>query len=134
MANTDVQIRIVGKDDATTAFQNVAREAETTRKQVEAFGNSMLSMQSVIRNTAAYASAIAGINGIADVMHSAVDSAVEFYTTMQTGAISMSGTLMSMAQINGKNIEWNQALTMSCPHAGIVGPGLSHRGQHEGNQ
>lgn len=113
MANTDVQIRIVGKDDATTAFQNVAREAETTRKQVEAFGNSMLSMQSVIRNTAAYASAIAGINGIAAAMHSAVDSAVEFYTTMQTGAISMSGTLMSMAQINGKNIEWNQALTMS---------------------
>lgn len=117
MANTDVQIRIVGKDDATTAFQNVAREAETTRKQVEAFGNSMLSMQSVIRNTAAYASAIAGINGIAAAMHSAVDSAVEFYTTMQTGAISMSGTLMSMAQINGKTssgIRRSRCLVPSC--------------------
>lgn len=111
--STDVQIRIIGRDEATTAFQNVAREAENTRKQVEAFGNSMMSMQGIIRNTAAYASAIAGINGISDAMHSVVGSAIEFYTTMQTGAISMSGTFMSMAQINGKNIEWNQAMAMS---------------------
>lgn len=111
--STDVQIRIIGRDEATAAFQNVAREAENTRKQVEAFGNSMMSMQGIIRNTAAYASAIAGINGISDAMHSVVGSAIEFYTTMQTGAISMSGTFMSMAQINGKNIEWNQAMAMS---------------------
>lgn len=111
--STDVQIRIIGRDEATTAFQNVAREAENTRKQVEAFGNSMMSMQGIIRNTAAYASAIAGINGISDAMHSVVGSAIEFYTTMQTGTISMSGTFMSMAQINGKNIEWNQAMAMS---------------------
>lgn len=113
MAGTDVQIRIIGRDDATGSFQRVAREAENTQQKIESFGNSLFSVQSVLRNTAAYASAIAGLNGITEALHSAVDSALEFYTTMQTGSISLAGSLMSMGQINGEAIQWNQALGMS---------------------
>lgn len=113
MAGTDVQIRIIGRDDATGSFQRVAREAENTQQKMESLGNSLFSVQSVLRNTAAYASAIAGLNGITEALHSAVDSALEFYTTMQTGSISLAGSLMSMGQINGEAIQWNEALGMS---------------------
>ncbi len=61
MAGTDVQIRIIGRDDATGSFQRVAREAENTQQKIESFGHSLFSVQSVLRNTAAYASAIAGL-------------------------------------------------------------------------
>lgn len=113
MAGTDVQIRIIGKDDATGAFRNVAREAANTQQQFESFGNSMLSVHSVLQNTMAYATAISGLNGITDALHSAIGSALEFYTTMQTGSISLAGSLMSMGQINGQAIQWNEALGMS---------------------
>ena len=113
MAGTDVQIRIIGKDDATGAFRNVAREAANAQQQFELFGNSMLSVHSVLQNTMAYATAISGLNGITDALHSAVGSALEFYTTMQTGSISLAGSLMSMGQINGQAIQWNEALGMS---------------------
>lgn len=113
MAGTDVQIRIIGKDDATGAFRNVAREAANAQQQFESFGNSMLSVHSVLQNTMAYATAISGLNGITDALHSAVGSALEFYTTMQTGSISLAGSLMSMGQINGQAIQWNEALGMS---------------------
>lgn len=113
MAGTDVQIRIIGKDDATGAFRNVAREAANAQQQFESFGNSMLSVHSVLQNTMAYATAISGLNGITDALHSAAGSALDFYTTMQTGSISLAGSLMSMGQINGQAIQWNEALGMS---------------------
>lgn len=113
MTGTDVQIRIIGKDDASAVLQKVAGEASSAQRQFESFGSSMLSVHSVLQNTVAYASAITGLNGITEALHSAVGSALEFYNTMQTGSISLAGSLMSMGQINGQAIQWNEALGMS---------------------
>lgn len=113
MPNNDVQIRIIGKDDATGAFKGVAREAKSTQQQMDTLGQSVGSLHSVLGNTAAYGAAIMGLGGITDALHEAASSAIEFYNTMQTGAISLAGSLMSMGEIGGKTIEWNEALGMS---------------------
>lgn len=131
---TDVQIRIIGKDDASGAFRQVASTAEASRRSLEnlgnstknavsqfnaaqrdvdAFNSSMFSLRSVLSNTAAYTTAIAGIGGIEEAFSSALESATEYYTTMESGAISLAGSLMSTASLNGEVIRWNEGLKLS---------------------
>jgi hypothetical protein len=76
-------------------------------------GDSFSMLNSTLANTAGFTLAIAGIDGIAEAMHSTIGAAVEFYTTMQTGAISMAGTLMSMGKLSGQTMQWNEAIGMS---------------------
>ncbi len=127
MAQNDVQINIIGKDDATGAFRSVLSSAEKTSRSIQGLGGnvgslnstfsnastSIMSLNSILSNTTSYALAIAGVNGLGDAMHSTIGAALEFYTTMQTGAVSLAGSLMSMGQINGESLTWNQSLSMS---------------------
>lgn len=113
MAANDVQISIIGRDQATSAFTNVARAAEQTTSSVEHLGSGVSSLNSILSNTASYAMAIAGVNGLGEALHATLGEALDFYTTMQTGAVSMAGTLMSMGQIGGETISWNDSLAMS---------------------
>ncbi|WP_196603297.1 transglycosylase SLT domain-containing protein [Pectinatus haikarae] len=127
MAQNDVQINIIGKDNATGAFQSVLSSAEKTSRSIQGLGGnvgslnstfsnagtSIMSLNSILSNTTSYALAIAGVNGLGDAMHSTIGAALEFYTTMQTGAVSLAGSLMSMGQINGESLTWNQSLSMS---------------------
>ena len=113
MGATDVQIRIAAKDDASAAFQQLARNAENTQQSIESFGNSLTSMHSVLSMTAAYTTAIAGLNGVSDALHSAIGEALEYYKTMETGSVSLAGSLMSMAKIGDQQIGWNDALKIS---------------------
>nr|DAT90971.1 MAG TPA: minor tail protein [Caudoviricetes sp.] len=113
MGATDVQIRIAAKDDASAAFQQLARNAENTQQSIESFGNSLTSMHSVLSMTAAYTAAIAGLNGVGDALHSVMGEALEYYKTMETGSVSLAGSLMSMAKIGDQQIGWNDALKIS---------------------
>ena len=113
MGATDVQIRIAAQDNASAAFQQLARNAENTQRSIETFGNSLTSMHSVLSMTAAYTTAIAGLNGVSDALHSAIGEALEYYKTMETGSVSLAGSLMSMAKIGDQQIGWNDALKIS---------------------
>lgn len=113
MGATDVQIRIAAQDNASAAFQQLARNAENTQRSIETFGNSLTSMHSVLSMTAAYTAAIAGLNGVGDALHSVMGEALEYYKTMETGSVSLAGSLMSMAKIGDQQIGWNDALKIS---------------------
>lgn len=127
MAANDVQINIIGKDQATGAFQSVLQSAEKTSRGVQGLGtgvgslntsfrgaqSSALSFDSVLASAGGYAMAIAGVQGLGEALHATVGEAIEFYTTMQTGSISLAGSLISMGQLNGQDLTWNQSLLMS---------------------
>jgi hypothetical protein len=127
MAANDVQINIIGKDQATGAFQSVLQSAEKTSRGVQGLGtgvsflntsfreaqSSALSFDSVLANAGGYAMAIAGVQGLGEALHATIGEAIDFYTTMQTGSISLAGSLISMGQLNGQDLTWNQSLLMS---------------------
>lgn len=113
MAKNDVQINIIGRDQATAAFKKVADQAQASRKQIERFGQSTIQVKGILENAAGYAAAITGIEGIGAAFHHTLGEAFEFYKTMETGAISMAGTLMTMGEVNGKTLDWTQSLMMS---------------------
>ncbi|KMO86425.1 hypothetical protein AB840_08135 [Megasphaera cerevisiae DSM 20462] len=127
MAANDVQINIIGKDQATGAFQSVLQSAEKTSRGVQGLGtgvgslntsfrdaqSSALSFDSVLASAGGYAMAIAGVQGLGEALHATVGEAIDFYTTMQTGSISLAGSLISMGQLNGQDLTWNQSLLMS---------------------
>lgn len=127
MAANDVQINIIGKDQATGAFQSVLQSAEKTSRGVQGLGtgvgslntsfrdaqSSVLSFDSVLASAGGYAMAIAGVQGLGEALHATVGEAIDFYTTMQTGSISLAGSLISMGQLNGQDLTWNQSLLMS---------------------
>jgi hypothetical protein len=127
MAANDVQINIIGKDQATGAFQSVLQSAEKTSRGVQGLGtgvgslntsfkgaqSSALSFDAVLASAGGYAMAIAGVQGLGEALHATVGEAIDFYTTMQTGSISLAGSLISMGQLNGQDLTWNQSLLMS---------------------
>ena len=113
MGANDVQIQIIGKDLASTAFKQVNNSAQETAQAMESFGASVGLVNSTLSNATGYALAIAGINGLRDAFDSTLGAAEDFYKTMETGSISMAGTLMSMGLLNGEAISWGSALSMS---------------------
>lgn len=113
MAKNDVQINIIGRDQASAAFKKVSDQAQASRKQIERFGQSTIQVKGILENAAGYAAAITGIEGIGAAFHHTLGEAFEFYKTMETGAISMAGTLMTMGEVNGKTLDWTQSLMMS---------------------
>lgn len=113
MGSNDVQIQIIGKDMATAAFNKVNNSAQEAAKSMESFANQSSMLNSVLSNAAGYSLAIMGINGIGDALQNSIGAAEEFYKTMETGSISMAGTLISMTTLNGQTLSWGQALSMS---------------------
>ncbi|MDU2063782.1 MAG: transglycosylase SLT domain-containing protein [Sporomusaceae bacterium] len=113
MAANDVQIQIIGKDLASQAFQSVDRAAQRTTQNMQAFGGAVSSANSILSDAAGFAAGIAGFTALDAAIEKTLGSALEFYKTMETGSISMSGSLMSMATLSGQTIQWGQALSMS---------------------
>lgn len=113
MANSDIEIRILGKDMATPAFQHVSQEMDNAKRSADALGVSTSSLNNVLSNAAGYGMAIVGLNSLQDAFDKTVKSAYDFYSTMQTGSVSMAGTLMSVTKIGDKQLEWNDALKIS---------------------
>jgi hypothetical protein len=113
MAANDVQIQIIGKDLASPAFKAVDDAARRSAQNLEQFGRSVNSVNGFLKNSLGFAAAIAGFEALDAMIRETIGSAGEFYKTMETGSISMAGTLLSMTTINGETVKWGQALAMS---------------------
>ena len=113
MAKNDVQINIIGKDMATSAFRSVSQAANTTSRDIDSLGNSAIKVNTILQSMLGFAVAQAGMEGLSDAFHASIGNALDYYKTMQTGQIAVAGTLMSVGSLNGKQIEWNQSLQMS---------------------
>ena len=113
MSSSDVQIKIIGKDEASNSFRKVREEAEKVATSMANVSNSASTMKNIFTGTMSAMLGFAGIEGITSSLNSSIEAAKEFYTTMETGSISMAGTLVSMTTINGQTLSWGQSLSMS---------------------
>lgn len=113
MTASDVQIQIIGRDMASQAFKQVNQEAQATAARLDSFSNTISGINSAMSNMVGFTLATAEIMGVSSALHAAVSDAKEFYTTMETGSISLAGSLISMTNLNGETESWSQALQIS---------------------
>lgn len=113
MANSDVVINVKANDLASKVFENISRNAKNASSSVNQFGESASRINSIVNTMTGFAAATVGLNGLADAFHNTAGAALDFYKQMQSGAVATAGTLMSVAQINGKDLGWNQSLEYS---------------------
>ncbi len=113
MPPNDVQIRIIGKDLAAGAFCSVDVAAQNTARNVAALGGQVGRLNGLLGSTASVAAGIAGFQGISSLMQSTVGSAVMFAKNLETSEIGMAGILVSMTEIDGRTVQWGEALSIS---------------------
>jgi len=113
MGVKDVQIIVTGKDQTGGLFSKLRQESMLTQSAVKSLGGSFGGLKSILSSSAAVAGGIAGYEGAVLGISKTLGSAFEFAKNLEVSATGMSGILMSMGQINGKNIEWNDALGIS---------------------
>ncbi len=113
MGAKDVQFIISGKDQTGGLFSKIRQDSMLTKRTVDSLGGSFGKLNGIISGSAAVAGGIAGYEGAVMGLSKTIGSAFEFAKNMEVSATGMSGILMSMGQINGKTIEWGDALAIS---------------------
>lgn len=113
MARNDVEIKITAKDAASPAFARLVKSAERAQHSIGGLGESASRMNGLFMNLTGFAAAATGIYGFTETVGKATEEILDYYKIMQQGAIATAGTLMSVGQIDGKDLEWNDALIMS---------------------
>jgi len=113
MGVKDVQLIISGRDQTGGLFSKIRSESMLTKRTVDSLGGSFGKLNGIISGSAAVAGGLAGYQGMAAGLQATFGSALEFAKNMEVSATGMSGILMSMGQINGKTIEWGDALAIS---------------------
>lgn len=107
---TETRVKISLTDAMSGPLRKIEGEAMATSKAVTNLSSSLKNYASIGAQMAAGAF---GFSALSDSISQLVSSGLQFNKTMETNAISMAGILTSMTTINGKNMEWNQALKAS---------------------
>lgn len=111
MANVaETRVKIVLTDGMSRPLKGI--QAETNRT-TSAVGKLSQSMQSYASIGAQIAAGAVGFTSVANAFSQMVSAGAKFNMAMETNAIGMSGILSSMTTLNGKTLEWNQAMTIS---------------------
>lgn len=111
MANVaETRVKIVLTDAMSRPLKGI--QAETNRT-ISSIGKLSQSMQSYTSIGAKIAASAIGFTGVANAFGQLVSAGTKFNMAMETNAIGMSGILTSMTTINGKTLEWNQAMGIS---------------------
>lgn len=107
---TETRVKITLTDAMSGPLRKIEGEATATSKAVINLSSSLKNYASMGAQMAAGAF---GFSALSDSISQLVSSGLQFNKTMETNAIGMAGILTSMTTINGKNMEWNQALKAS---------------------
>ena len=107
---TETRVKITLTDAMSGPLRKIEGEAAATNKAVANLGSSLKNYASIGAQMAAGAF---GFSALSDSVSQLVSSGLQFNKAMETNAIGMAGILTSMTTINGKNMEWNQALKAS---------------------
>lgn len=111
MANVaETRVKIVLTDGMSRPLKGI--QAETNRT-TSAVGKLSQSMQSYASIGAQIAASAVGFTSVANAFSQMVSAGAKFNMAMETNAIGMSGILTSMTTLNGKTLEWNQAMSIS---------------------
>lgn len=107
---TETRVKIMLTDAMSGPLRKIEGEANSTNKAV---GNLAGSLKSFTAVGAQLAAGAFGFTALSDSISKLVSAGLQFNKAMETNAIGMAGILTSMTTINGKNMEWNQALKAS---------------------
>jgi hypothetical protein len=113
MAANDVQITITGRDNASPAFNQVLGAAKNVTTQLDTMGKSASMVNSLFSNSLGVAAGIAGYQGLSAAIQGTIGASINFAKTMETNQNGIAGILVSMTQIEGRNLNWNEALGIS---------------------
>lgn len=107
---TETRVKISLTDAMSGPLRKIEGEATATSKAVTNLSSSLKNYASIGAQMAAGAF---GFSALSDSISQLVSSGLQFNKAMETNAVGMAGILTSMTTINGKNMEWNQALKAS---------------------
>lgn len=107
---TETRVKITLTDAMSAPLRKIEGEATATSKAVTNLAGSLKNYTSIGAQMAAGAF---GFSTLTDSISKLVSAGMQFNKSMETNAVGMAGILTSMTTINGKNLEWNQALTAS---------------------
>lgn len=107
---TETRVKISLTDAMSGPLRKIEGEATATSKAVTNLSSSLKNYASIGAQMAAGAF---GFSALSDSIGQLVSSGLRFNKAMETNAVGMAGILTSMTTINGKNMEWNQALKAS---------------------
>lgn len=107
---TETRVKISLTDAMSGPLRKIEGEAMATSKAVTNLSSSLKNYASIGAQMAAGAF---GFSALSDSIGQLVGSGLQFNKSMETNAVGMAGILTSMTTINGKNMEWNQALKAS---------------------
>ena len=107
---TETRVKISLTDAMSGPLRKIEGEAMATSKAVTNLSSSLKNYASIGAQMAAGAF---GFSALSDSISQLVSSGLQFNKSMETNSIGMAGILTSMTTINGKNMEWNQALKAS---------------------
>lgn len=107
---TETRVKITLTDAMSGPLRKIEGEATATSKAVINLSSSLKNYTSMGAQMAAGAF---GFTALSDSISKLVSAGLQFNKAMETNAIGMAGILTSMTTINGKNMEWNQALKAS---------------------
>ncbi len=113
MGANDVQIQIIARDMASTIMRQIDSQAQSTARNLSSLGGAMSTVNRVFANAAGVAAGIAGFQGISATIEKSIGSAINFAKQIEVSEIGMAGILMSMTQIDGRSVQWNEALQIS---------------------
>ena len=107
---TETRVKITLTDAMSGPLRKIEGEANSTNKAV---GNLAGSLKSFTAVGAQIAAGAFGFTALSDSISKLVSAGLQFNKAMETNAIGMAGILTSMTTLNGKNMEWNDALKAS---------------------
>lgn len=111
MANVaETRVKIVLTDGMSRPLKGIQAETNRTTSAVSKLSQSMQSYASIGAQIAAGA---VGFTSVANAFSQMVSAGAKFNMALETNAIGMSGILTSMTTLNGKTLEWNQAMSIS---------------------
>lgn len=112
MANNvaETKVRISLTDNMSPKLRNIQGGLNNTNSAASSLSRSF---KSLAASSAGIAAGALGIYSITDKVGEVIGKGLSFNKTMETNAVGMAGILSSMTRINGQQLQWNQAMTIS---------------------
>lgn len=108
LAETKVKISLV--DAMSPGLNRAKRSIDGIDSSSRALGPAFASAAG---QAAGLVTALTGLYGLADMSAELIKRPFEFAKGMETNSLGIAGILQSMTELNGKQLEWNQAMNIS---------------------
>ena len=106
MGVAETRVKITLTDNMSARLRNIKGELQSTNTAATAF-------YSALKNAGVATAGGLGVYSIGDQLSSWASKGMAFTKTMETNEVGMAGILTSMTRINGRQLEWNEAMGIS---------------------